>query len=285
RIRAMDNASPPKANSSLKTLEVRPDPGEMIKPAELIDVSGVDHLTLAARRLYNALIANAFGPEMARQGYEWIISLSDLRGTHKGNERLSDSILALMKTVVTVRLANGTTRRVQLLGGNDMHDEDRKRGVLTYSFDPRLVALLKNSSVFGKLEIAVMMAFSTKYALALYEALARRARLKYKFSEEFSLDEFRDLLGVAEDKLATFGNLNQYAIKPAVNEINALATFGVKVTPVKTGRKVTGVHVGWWQKDITELKASFAELQRHKSGRQARIEGKVEKITDYFLAK
>ncbi len=279
----MDNASPPKANSSLKTLGVRPDPGEMIKPAELIDVSGADHLTLAARRLYNALIANAFGPEMAKQGYEWTISLSDLRGTHKGNERLSDSILALMKTVVTVRLANGTTRRVQLLGGNDMHDEDRKRGVLTYSFDPRLVALLKNSSVFGKLEIAVMMAFSTKYALALYEAIARRARLKYKFSEEFSLDEFRDLLGVAKDKLTTFGNLNQYAIKPAVNEINALATFGVKVMPIKTGRKVKGVHVGWWQKDITELKACFAELQRHKSGRRARIEGKVEKITDYFL--
>ena len=114
---------------------------------------------------------------MAKVGSEWTIALSELRGTHKGNERIEDSVVALMKTVVTVKLANGKTRRVQLLGDNDMDDGDRPRGTLTYSLGRRLVELLKNSTVFGKLEIAVMMAFSTKYALALYEAIARRVRL------------------------------------------------------------------------------------------------------------
>ena len=247
----------PKRNSSPKTLDLRPFPGEMIKPSELIDLSGVSDLTLSARRLYNALIANAFGPEMAKQGQEFTISLAELRGSHDKNDRIWESVEALMKTVVTVRLADGSTRRFQLLGGNDMGDPQRQLGSFTYSFDRRLVELLADSTVFGKLDIKTMLCFSTRYALALYEAIARRSRLQFIFSEEFSLEEFRELLGVAKGKLSSFGNLNNRAIKPAVDEVNAYATFGVKVRPVKLGRKVTGVHLGWWQKEEAELQETL----------------------------
>jgi hypothetical protein len=264
----------------MRTLDLVPDSGEIIKPAELIDISGVSHLSLSARRLYNKLVAHAFGPEMGIIGHEWTIPIAELRGTHRGNERLADSIIALMRTVVTVRLSSGQTRRVQLLGGNDMYDEERSRGLLTYSFDSRLVELLRNSTVFGKLEIAVMVAFSTKYALALYEAIARRARLRHKFSEEMSLEEFRDLLGVPTGKLTTYGNLNQYAIKPAVAEINALATFGVIVRPVKTGRRMTGVKIAWWMKSYDELRRAFAEVRRHSAGRKARIAGTASALAE-----
>lgn len=273
----MADPPPPKANSSpLRTIDLVPTPGEMLKPAELIDITGLGTLTLSARRLYNKLIEYAFGPEMGIPGQEWSIPISELRGTHKGNERLADSITALMQTIVVVRLSDGATRRVQLLGGNDMGDAERSRGYLTYSFDRRMVELLKNSTVFGKLELAVMVAFSTKYALALYEAIARRARLKHKFSEEFTLEEFRELLGVPMGKLTTYGNLNQYAIKPAMLEINALATFGVDVRPVKSGRKVTGFLISWWQKPFDEVREAYAEVRRHSTGRKARISGSAE---------
>jgi len=267
---------PPKAN--LRTVDLKPGHGEMIKPAELIDITGTSHLSLTARRIYNALVANAFGARMAEYGQEWTIELSTLRGGHKGNERIEEDVLALMQTVVTVKLMDGRTRRVQLLGGNDMDDEARQNGVLTYTFDRRLVTLLKNSTVFGKLEIAVMMAFTTKYGLALYEAIARRVRLKHKFTEDFTLTEFRELLGVPMGKLRAFGNLNQYAIKPAVAEINAMASFGVVVMPRKEGRKVVSISVGWWQKDVEELKEAFAEVRRAKPGRKARISGTIEEI-------
>ncbi len=183
----------------------------MLKPAELIDISGASSLTLSARRLYNMLLSHAFGREMGVEGSEWSIPIKEIRGTHKGNERLEDSILALMKTIVTARLPDGRTRRVALLGGNDMSDPDRAPGALTYSFDKRLVPLLRESSVFGKIELSVMRAFSTKYALALYEAIARRVRLEHKFTEVISIDEFRELLGVSPGKLKTYGNLNQCA--------------------------------------------------------------------------
>ena len=264
----------------LRTLELTPVPGEMLKPAELIDIDGATGLTLSARRLYNQLIGHAFGPDMGKEGQEWTIRISDLRGTHKGNERLEDSIVALMKTIVTVRLPNGATRRVALLGGNDMGDPERAHGTLTYSFDKRLVPLLRESSVFGKLELAVMHAFTTKYGLALYEALARRVRLKSKFYEDFDLTAFRELLGVPADKLTTFSNLKLRAITPAVDEINAIASFGCQVEPLKSGRKVTQIRVYWWRKDIDGLKEAYAELQRPKIGRKARISGEIDQIVD-----
>lgn len=263
-----------------RTLELTPAPGEMLKPAELIDIDGATGLTLAARRLYNQLIGHAFGPEMGKEGQEWTIRISELRGTHRGNERLEDSIVALMKTIVTVRLTNGSTRRVALLGGNDMGDPERAHGSLTYSFDKRLVPLLRESSVFGKLELAVMHAFTTKYGLALYEALARRVRLTSKFYEDFELAAFREILGVPPEKLKTFSNLKLRAITPAVDEINAIASFGCKVEPLKNGRKVTQIRVYWWRKEIDELKDAYAELQRPKVGRKARISGDIGQIVD-----
>ena len=269
-----------KDRAIIRTLHLVPQDGEMIKPAELIDIDGATGLTLHARRLYNQLIAHAFGPDMGTEGREWVIPLSELRGSHNNNEHVAESIVALMKTVVTVRLTDGRTRRVQLLGGNDMGEADRQHGTLTYSFDPKLVPLLRDSSVFGKLELAVMHAFTTKYGLALYEALARRVRLHNRFYEDFDLEAFRELLGVPEGKLTTFSNLKLRAITPAVEEINAIASFGCQVEPHKQGRKVIGVRVYWWRKDLDGLKEAYAELQRPKIGRRARLKGETEQVVE-----
>lgn len=229
---------------------MRPLAGEMIKPTELIDIHGASGLTLSARRLYNRLLANAFGPDMADPGKDFVVALSELRGTHQGNERVEDSIIALMKTIVTVRQADGATTRVALLGGNDMGDSTRTRGYLTYSFDKRLAPLLGDSIVFGKLELAVLQSFTTKYGLALYEALSRRVRLQYVTFEDLEVSVLRDILGVPEGKLASFGNLRQKAIEPAVAEVSALAPFGCQIEPIeRAGRKVIKVRLSWWYKN------------------------------------
>lgn len=264
----------------MRTIHLVPADGEMLKPAELIDIDGATGLTLHARRLYNQLIAHAFGPDMGKEGHEWSIPLAELRGSHKSNQHITESILALMKTVVTVRLSDGRTRRVQLLGGNDMGEADRAHGALTYSFDPKLVPLLRESSVFGKLELSVLHAFTTKYGIALYEALSRRVRLNSRFYEDFSLDAFRELLGVPEGKLNTFSNLKLRAITPAVTEINALASFGCQVEPQRNGRKIVGIRVYWHRKDVDGLKEAYQELQRPKVGRRARLQGETEVVID-----
>jgi hypothetical protein len=276
----MSDTNRPNTNFSdaHRTLTLQPAMGEMIKPSELIEIKGASGLTLADRRLYNILLQQAFGPELGEEGRRFEIALSDLRDTHDSNDRLTQSIESLMRTVVSIAREDGSTDRVQLLGWNNLADPKRAHGTLKYSIPPELAVLLKDSRVFAKLELEVLKAFSSKYALALYEAVSRRVRLKHVIMESFTLEDFRELIGVEEGKLKTFGNLNQYAIKPALLEINALAYFNVTVAPTKTGRRVTGVIVGWGMKDIDARKQAYAELQRPKAGRKARIDGSTEEI-------
>jgi len=52
----------------------------------------------------------------------------------------------------------------------------------------------------------------------------------------------------------------------------------VTIVPEKMGRRVTGVLIGWGLKDIEGKKAAYAELQRPRVGRFARITGTVEEM-------
>lgn len=255
----------------MRTLEVIPDTGELVKPIELIEFKGASKLTLADRRLFNVLLRSAFGPDLATEHRRFEISISELRENHESNDRLVQSIEALMTTVVTIGRPDGSTDRVQLLGWNNLSDPRRSRGTLKYSIPPELALLLKDSIAFAKLEMKVLRAFTSKYALSLYESVARRVRVTQTASERFSVSDFRELLGVDKDKLVTFGNLNQYAIKPALLEVNALSDFVVTLTPEKVGRRVTGVVLSWGVKDADSRKVVYTELQQPRVGRKARI--------------
>ena len=231
------------------TLDVRPDPGHMIKPAETIDILDVERLTLQDKRIWNALIANAFGPEMREIDRDFTIDLTPLRANHNGNERVDESIERLMKTIARCRMPDGSVTRFALLGGNNMGDPTRPRGELTYSFDRRLIEVLRDSVSFGKLDLLVMAALSSKYALALYEHISRRINLKNVFMQDYTVDELRNILGVGKGQLKAFGNLKQRALVPALKEVNFWAPFRVKIAYKKTGQKVSAVTLQWYYKD------------------------------------
>ena len=59
-----------------------------------------------------------------------------------------------------------------------------------------------------------------------------------------------------------------------------MASFGITILPVKQGKKVKDVTVGWWPKNTDSLKASWEELQRTKLGRRARVAGLAEHVVD-----
>jgi len=64
---ALSELTRPQTNSK-QTLDIAPNMGEMVKPAELIEVKGASKLTLADRRLFNVLLRHAFGPDLASEG-------------------------------------------------------------------------------------------------------------------------------------------------------------------------------------------------------------------------
>lgn len=258
-----DDPRPKSHDSASRTLKAFQRRGEVIKPAELIEVRGGEKITLAARRIYNQLLSNAFGPEMAAEGQEYRILFSELRGNHTSNDRVTEAILSLMQTVVRVRMSDGSTRNVHLLGPTDIE----KFGpgiatVLTYELHPKLLPILRDSQIFARLEMQILHGFGTKYGMALYEIIAKRIGIKHVFYNDFDVEELRDYLGVPEGKLGPFAALRRKAIEPAVSEVNALAPFSCRVDVIETkGRKVTKLRVGWWMKTVEERKVQWEAQQ------------------------
>jgi hypothetical protein len=266
----------------LRVLDLKPRRDQAVKPAELIQITGHQALTLNARRSITILWHTAHMQGVA-EGRDYMIEIDDLKpDSHKGYEQVEEAIEALMTSILKVRLPDGRTRRVQFLGGNDLDDPDRPAGVLSYSFDKRLVEILQDSAIWGKISLPVLMAFSSKYSVSLYEHVSQWTGLTRKSYQDLTLTEFRDLLGVEEGKYAAFGALNKHVVKQTVLELNALASFGVTIVPIKTGKKVTHIRIGWWQKEKEDLDAAWREVHRSKVGRKARIAGTATAVTDPY---
>ena len=251
--------------------------GEIVKPGELVDIVELNPLTLADRRIYNLLIANAWD----RIGEPIIhrVPKSALKGTHQGNERIESSLLRLMGTVaiVTIRKdGKSFKRRVQLLGPSDESLE--KDGFLHYRIPEELIEILRNSEVYARLKTQVMYCFESKYALCLYEMIERRIGLAYKQVEEFTIEELRGLLNVPTGKLDRFADLNKYCLKVAVEEINKLCPFYVDFTPIKRGRKVERVALHWFPKTSSGKRDAQNLIDQHSIVRRARLRGGIPEL-------
>jgi Initiator Replication protein len=245
-----------------KTIDQKPNGDEFAKARELIEIRGTGGLSLQDRRVMNVLYANS-GAKIC-DDTSHVIGIAELRGAHKGGERVKDSILRLMKTVVEVPTKDSkgapATKLVQILSDTTVSDDDNNpAGQVVYSFSRGMREIIKDSKL-----------------------ITARINLKHVWQEEFSVEDFRALLGVPGGKLERIPNLLQRVIQPAALEVNGLADFGVQIEPIRKGGQqrglVTGFRVAWWRKDIPDLQAAHHELKRVKTGRLARLRGKVDSV-------
>ncbi|PYG24701.1 replication initiation protein [Pelagimonas varians] len=260
----------------MKSIEATTDQGQMVKPRELIEIRGAGPLTLSERRAFNILLDHAWGKDLLQPQHTFTIPTNNLKQDGQTNQRLKRSLRHLQQTLVIVIKPNGDEVTSQLLGSTRV----KPNGDLTYSFPAELSDLLKDSSVFAKLDLEVMKSFSSKYAFALYEEISRRINLSHKMTEELDVQDLRDLLGVEDGKLSTHHNLRTKALEPALTEVNAITPYQVTILPKKKGRKVLGFVMGWSVKDISGMKKAYAELQQPKVGRKSRLEGTQASVID-----
>jgi Initiator Replication protein len=260
------------------TIEQKPNGDDFAKAREVIEIRGTGSLTLHDRRVMNVLYANA-GQKIC-DDVEHVISLAELRGSHKGGERVKDSITRLMTTVVQVpvlgRNGRAATKRVQVLSDTTTSDdEDDPTGQVVYSFSRGMREIIKDSTLWGRVRTAVIFAFTSKYSLTLYELICARINLEFMWQEDFTLRDFRALMGVPEDKLQRMPDFLRFCVKVAQDEVNGMADFKVNIMPVRKGGgvrgSVTGFRVSWWRKNADELKEAFQEINRSKIGRLARL--------------
>ena len=263
--------------TAYRTTQAQPNAESIVKPGELVDLVEVTPLTLTDRRIYNQLLENAW--DAIDKPVEHVIAKSSLRGSHNSNDRVGESVERLMAAVVRVKVTyegEPATERVQLLGGNI--ESFRRDGLLTYEIPARLRKIIRNSTIFARLQREIMFALSSKYALTLYEMVQKRGNLKFRSTERFSVEELRGILGVPKGKLSSWSNLKLRAIDPAVEEVSALSDYLVEIQPCKTGRRVTHIELKWWRKDADGVKASEREMTFSKVGRKARASGQSESV-------
>jgi len=272
--------SPNDSLLAIRTIDQKPrgnpfnpgDYGEIVKPGELVDIVELSPLSLADRRIYNLLIANAW--ERISEPIVHSIPKTHLKGSHQGNDRIESSLLRLMSTiaVVTIRKdGKSYKRRVQLLGASDESLE--RDGQLHYRIPEELIEILRNSEVYARLKTQVMYCFESKYSLCLYEMIERRIGLDFKIKEVFDLDEIRRLLNVPNGKLQRFADLNKYCLKVAAEEINKLCPFYVDFRPIKRGRTVEKIEMAWFAKTSSGKADALNLVDQHSIVRRARMRG------------
>ena len=265
-----------------RTVQARTTENSLVKPGELVDVVEQTPLTLYDRRVFNLLLAHAW--EQIEDDVEHTIRKSELRGTHEGNDRLDETIGRLMGARVVVSLERDGKPYHRSVGLLEHIDEPiRGDGKVYYQFPRKLRQLIGNSHIFARIQKDVMLALSSKYALALYEMVQKRGNLQHQWNETFPVERLRDLLGVPKDKLTLYKNFKAKALIPAVKEVGALSDYGVSFIENTKGRKVETITISWWPKSVDERKKAFAELRRPRVGRKARIDGTVEPTVDFRL--
>jgi hypothetical protein len=261
-----------------KTLNQRQTDTHIVKPAELIEIREIsESLTLADRRIFNMLLANAW--DNIKEPVFHTIRLHELRSSNQDNSRPRDSIKRLMQVIISFDvIEDGINREVitHLLG--DCKLDHNPHGLAHYSFSDSMRKMLVFSSVFARLRRDLIYQFRSKYALTLYEMLQKRINLSHKTSDDFTIDEIRQKLGVAKEINKIYRDLNTNVLKPAVLEVNKLSDIACSFDPIIENRVTVGIRLSWRKKEIEETFKSVNELQNNSAVRKERIRGQVVQI-------
>jgi hypothetical protein len=201
---------------------------------------------------------------------------------HKSRDELVEAVMELHSTVVSVKLVSRQgrpyTKSGPILSDVEREPDSLDDAEIRFEFSPALRRVIADSTHWAAVSRRAVLSFESRYSLRLYLFLSLRANLR-KVSEELSLDDLREMLGVPVNALPRWQDVKRRALDPAVAEINQLAGFHAAHTPIKRGRRVVGVRLAWGLKGRADLVKAQKELDRPRVGRTARRAGLVETIT------
>ncbi len=262
------------------------------KPGELIEMTGTHVLEASDRAILNLLYQNAHDSgKLLDENAEWEIPLATVRqafSKHESSDRLRDSLTRLMSVKVNVAYVaespdgvDGPEQRVVITGLFDFFDvsakELAKRATLRYGLPRKLAPILESSGRWGRIKAEIVCSMTSKYAIALYELIQLRANMERSI-ETFSIDRFRELLGVPPGTYARGDNFRRKVLDPAVLEVNGLSDMSLQIEldRIHSQAPIHAVTLAWWRKSGEEFRAAMQERNRSKVGRMARLRGQVE---------
>ncbi|WP_210359111.1 replication initiation protein [Sphingomonas beigongshangi] len=257
---------------------------EFAKPGKLVEVRFVkgQSLSLTASRLLALMILTAGGD--AWRDVPHRMRKADIRRGHKGNERISDMLEELHRTLFAEddRSWRGrkATRRFSLIQMSKEEAEDEEGGEsgwIEWEFTPDARKLIQESETYAVLNRQAVLGFRSSYALKLYEIGALRIHRRQP-TWRCDITALRAALGIAPDVYKDFAQLRRKVLQTAKSEIDQLAHFRVEWKETRQGRAVAEVEFRFEAKDAPAQIGTVDELERHSAGRRARREGTVETV-------
>jgi hypothetical protein len=265
------------------------DNDEFAKPGKLVEVRFIkgQSLSLTASRLLALMILTAGGD--AWRDIPHRMRKADIRRGHKGNERISDMLEELHRTLFaeddTSWRGRKATRRFPLIqmSREEVDEDGHEAGWIEWEFTPDARRLIQESETYAVLNRQAVLGFRSTYALRLYEMGALRIHRRQS-TWKGDVTALRAALGIGPDVYKDFAQLRRKVLQTAKAEIDQLAHFTIEWKEVRKGRAVAEIELRFLAKDAPEQISTVDELERPATGRKARREGRVENIAPAAVA-
>ena len=257
---------------------------EFAKPGSIIEIKFVkgESLSLTASRLLALMILTAGGDAWEDRPHR--IRKADIRRGHKGNERISDMLQELHRTLFAVDDRSWRGKKATLLfslisrSREEIEEDGGEAGWIEWEFTPDARKLIQASETYAVLNRQAVLGFRSTYALKLYELGALRLHRR-QASWRGDMQALRAALGIPPTVYADFAQLRRKVLEKAKSEIDQLAHFRVDWREIRQGRTVTELEFRFEPKGAPEVIETVDELDRHSAGRKARRSGLVESVS------
>lgn len=260
------------------------------KPGELVESEFETGSLSAAGRKAFALMLRKAGPD-AGDAKTFTITKKELRGSHKGNERIQPVMDELLRVIVRIRTTSAKGKPAimsqSLLASCVEEISEDGMSVVEFQFSDNFKRVMQRSDYYARVNLGVMLALQSRYAITLYDlgclVINRQNRVV-----KSTVEELRRRLGVPEGSFKNFAEFRRDVLAKSKSEIDQLADFTVEWEEIRgagRGRPVVAVKMTFSPKDTVEQEVAALELDRPKVGRKARREGTVEAVVGDAIAK
>jgi hypothetical protein len=231
------------------------DTDEFAKPGNLVEVRFVkgQSLSLTAARLLALMILTAGGDAWQQMPHR--MRKADIRRGHKGNERITDMLEELHRTLFAIDdlswRGRKATKRFSLIQSSreEVEDAGAESGWIEWEFTPDARTLIRESETYAVLNRQAVLGFRSSYALRLYEMGALRLHRR-QATWKGDMVAVRAAFGIAPELYKDFAQLRRKVLERAKLEINQLAHFTVDWREIKRGRTIVEIEFTFSPKSV-----------------------------------
>ncbi len=235
-------------------------PSEIARPLEIINPPSLDGQKLLKYMMFKA------GWNMKKRNFEHSFYLSELKD-HPGikkhyNLKEADALCAqLMNFIATTRDGLHFDKGVMLQYARS-NSNKHGRIVITYIFGEKFIRLLEESLIYTLIDCSSVFYFKNRHSMQIYDFVASFHRMRRKSCHEFTLEDFRKLLGLKDSQYSEFAELKRRVLDPTMKDIEKyVSQFSLSYQTERTGKPITHI-ILYWSSNCKQEKMEY-EIQQN----------------------